>query len=94
MPTGKNVLHRCDNPPCCNPAHLFVGTVADNNEDKRRKSRHPHGVTHPLAKLTEDDVRAIRGLYPQMTQTAIAAQYGLDQTTVSEIVLRKKWRHI
>jgi hypothetical protein len=94
VPPDRYVLHACDNPPCCNPAHLFVGSIADNNADKRRKLRHPHGVTHPLAKLTEDDVRAIRGSYPRMTQTAIAKQYGLDQTTVSDICRRKIWRHI
>jgi hypothetical protein len=94
VPKGQNVLHRCDNPPCCNPSHLFAGSAAENNADKHRKNRHSHGTKHPLAKLTDDDVRAIRGMYPLLTQTAIARQYGIDQTTVSEIVLRKKWQHI
>jgi len=40
VPEGQNVLHRCDNPPCCNPSHLFVGSVAENNADKIRKGRH------------------------------------------------------
>ena len=42
IPPNVYVLHRCDNPPCCNPAHLWLGSAADNNSDKLRKDRHPH----------------------------------------------------
>lgn len=94
IPDGLCVLHHCDNRPCCNPDHLFVGTDADNNHDRHRKGRYPTGAAHPLAKLTDQDVREIRSSYPQMTQKSIAERYGLDQTTISEIVLRKKWKHV
>jgi hypothetical protein len=48
LPPGRYVLHHCDNPPCCNPAHLFVGTIADNNHDMIRKGRDnpAHGKAH------------------------------------------------
>jgi hypothetical protein len=90
------VLHRCDNPPCCNPAHLFLGTDADNSDDKVSKSRHPHGVTHGRAKLTEDDVRAIRATYAAepVSQMTLAALYGVNQTIISDVVLRRSWKHI
>jgi hypothetical protein len=94
VPPERYVLHRCDNPPCCNPAHLFLGTNADNMADKTAKGRHSHGAIHARSKLTDDDVRTIRGLYPQMTQAAIAKRYDMDQSTISNIVLRRIWRHI
>jgi hypothetical protein len=78
IPKGKRILHRCDNPCCVNPKHLFVGTDADNIADMVAKGRHPHGETHGsvtkpearprgeghgMAKLTDEDVREIRRLY-------------------------------
>ena len=67
IPEGLCVCHRCDNPPCCNPDHLFLGTRRDNNADKVAKGRqsfgerHSHrGSAHGQAKITEQDVVAIR----------------------------------
>lgn len=62
IPTGKFIRHRCDNPPCCNPNHLLIGTHADNMADKARRGRLViyHGANHVNAKLTEDEVRQIR----------------------------------
>lgn len=49
IPLGKVICHRCDNPPCCNPAHLFIGTASDNVRDAIAKKRlvHPSGTAHP-----------------------------------------------
>lgn len=91
---SRYVCHSCDNPSCVNPNHLWLGSAADNNEDKRAKLRHSHGASHGMAKISENDVRDIRGLYPQMSQQAIADRYGLHQTTVSDIIRGKIWTHI
>jgi hypothetical protein len=88
IPDGLCVLHRCDNPPCVNPAHLFLGTRADNNEDKKRKGRSArvHGEANPNAKLSDEDVAEIRRLRDEgRTQQAIADQFGITQVWVSQL---------
>jgi hypothetical protein len=52
MPAGLSVCHHCDNPPCCNPAHLFLGTAADNANDKARKGRTVNPLTDALKRRT------------------------------------------
>jgi hypothetical protein len=94
IPEGLYVCHTCDNPPCCNPAHLFVGTDADNQADKARKGRSTHGAKSRSAKLTESDVRIIRSLYPGMSQQAIADRFHVNQTIVSDIVRRVTWKRL
>lgn len=93
IPNGKLVLHRCDNPPCVNPMHLFLGTDADNAADKVRKRRHKWGEAHPLAKLTLHNVKAIRNLVLRfrMTQAAVAGLFGIGHSQVSRIVKAQKW---
>jgi hypothetical protein len=95
IPTGMCVCHRCDVRACINPDHLFVGTIADNNADMKAKGRHNAGERHGLSRLTEDQVREIRKLcLAGISQPEIASRYGLIQQTVSDIHLRKRWRHI
>lgn len=60
VPDGLEVLHSCDNPPCCNPAHLSIGTHKDNFSDAVQKGRVPHGEQHHAAKLTDTQVAEIR----------------------------------
>lgn len=96
IPPGLHVLHRCDNPPCCNPAHLWAGTDADNNADMiakgRKRWRASQGTAHGCAKLTDAQVLAIRSAPGK--QRDIAKEYGVSQTTVNYIKLRKLWTHL
>ncbi len=94
--SGMNACHRCDNPSCVNPAHLFIGTQADNVHDMQAKGRTGYsgsrGSKHPMAKLTESDVVAIRA--DKRSQTAIAADYGVSQSAIHLIKSRKEWKHV
>lgn len=102
IPAGLCVLHRCDNPPCCNPAHLFLGTIADNNRDMAEKGRaaktgKPLGEHNGNAKLSPDDVRAIRSLWTNPVrpkQRDIAARFGVDQQVVWSVIHRRTWAHV
>ena len=98
IPAGQLlVCHRCDNPPCVDGAHLFLGTAKDNFHDCLTKGRYtPKGTGNAAAKLTELEVIRIRELWSSgdWTQQAIANDFGLEQTTVSSIVLRKTWKHV
>lgn len=95
IPAGACVLHRCDNPPCCNPAHLFLGTQRDNFAYMVSKGRVRRGERTGTAKLTEDDVVDIRSVYAfGGTQKDIASVYRIARQTVSRVVLRQTWRHL
>lgn len=97
IPPGMHVLHRCDNPPCVNPAHLFLGTNADNSKDKIAKGRQrgPKGEAHPAAKLSDGDVVEIRRRWAAgETQAVIGRDFGATQAHVSQIVTMKTWRHL
>lgn len=91
IPEGLSVCHKCDNPPCVNPDHLFLGTTKDNMADAAQKGRKTRGSRMNTAKLTDEDVRRIRSLYPGRTQQSIADEYGVSQRLVSLIVRRESW---
>jgi|SRR5579875_1134712 len=95
---GVCVLHRCDNRLCVNPAHLFLGSQADNVRDMdakgRRVTRHLRHEQHPRAKLASADVAFIRERYAQggVTHRDLARKYGVDRTTVTAILRGVNWR--
>lgn len=93
---GMCVCHTCDTPDCVNPAHLFLGTNADNAADRDAKGRRraPRGELHVSAKLTDDQVREIRALRGRASQRVIADRFGVSDVLVSKIQLRKVWTHV
>lgn len=96
-PIGRNdvVMHTCDNPACCNPAHLTVGSLSDNTQDMIAKGRHftPwRGENAKHSKLTEDDVRAIRA--SPLGYRRLAKQYGVNRCTIGTIKRGQTWRHV
>ena len=100
VPPGLCVLHRCDNPPCVRPTHLFLGTIGDNNRDMHDKGRHRHGLgvqkgeLNYTAKLTEADVREIRRLQGSVPRRVLAKQYGVGPHHISDIWNHKAWKHL
>jgi len=90
------VCHHCDNPPCCNPAHLFTGSKADNNADMvskgRQKGGGARGERAPSAKLREEQVKEIRTLRGSDFVHVIAARFGVSRKTISNIWNSVTWR--
>lgn len=102
IPDGLLVCHRCDNPPCVNPAHLFLGTQVDNMRDCASKGRNGQqrdpclGERNGFSKLTERDVTVIRALHlwSGFSLSEIGAEYGVTKHAVHRIVKNKNWRHV
>jgi len=102
-PKKKHVMHSCDNPCCCNPAHLSLGTAKENAQDRMRKGRNADpaltkhvGEDHGRAKLTERLVVEMRKKAdrPGGNIAAIAREYGFNENTVRSAVRRKTWTHV
>lgn len=94
---GLCVCHRCDNPSCVRPDHLFLGTRADNNRDRESKGRgnHAKGERVHSAKIDADGVRKIREMRAQgLSQQKIADALGLSQVSVGRVLLGKTWKHV
>jgi hypothetical protein len=95
IPDGLQVCHTCDNPPCINPEHLFLGTAADNAADKVAKNRQDRGEQIPWSVLTEESVRHIRVRRAAGdTLQSLADQFGCTLQNIARIVARKTWRHV
>lgn len=96
IPDGMKVLHKCDNPPCCNPKHLFIGTQLDNIKDRDEKGRQvaPKGEENGNCKLSDDQVAEIRRRYQYGSRingtVALAKEFGASQPQISNIVLNKQ----
>lgn len=95
IPPGLVVCHKCDNPPCTNPEHLFLGTRKDNSDDCTAKGRWSRGSRKYNSRVTEMDVANIRSL--SATGTArkdLAASFGVCKATIDHIISRRNWRHV
>lgn len=102
-PGAMMVCHKCDNPPCCNPAHLFLGTAKDNNQDRTRKARTVRGEAISLSKLTVSQVLEIRQRDASRkrgrgSRSRLFHQLGLEfnvhPNTISDIVYGITWKHL
>lgn len=95
IPAGLCVCHKCDNPPCVNPDHLFLGTNADNMRDKTLKGRQRRGEDVPTAKLTNKTVLLIRKARRDGGKVIdIGLQFGVNAACVSSIANGRKWAHV
>lgn len=103
LSTGKKpaqhlgVLHRCDNPSCCNPHHLFLGTQLDNVRDMAAKGRRVNhlGEDHGRSVLTTADVKIIRATpFRRGAFTELAERLGVAKNTIGDIYRRRTWRHV
>jgi hypothetical protein len=106
IPEKLLVLHTCDNPPCVNPEHLWVGTIKENMQDMAKKGRsyfqthadkilRRKGINHPRSKLTDKIVIEMRQLSKSgMTNRALGIKFNISEYTVSGIILGKEWKHV
>lgn len=99
IPDGMCVLHKCDNPKCINPDHLFLGTQFENIKDMLSKNRHGHGVNEGMkganAKLSDEDVFWIRKQeYSWKNCHEIAEKFGISPFSIYRIFKRQTWKHL
>ncbi len=96
IPDFLHVLHRCDNPACVRPEHLFLGTQRDNVADMDAKGRrgevNMRGERHPQARLTEADVRLIRSSLEH--RSVLARRFGVTGQAITDVRRRKSWKHV
>ncbi|MDD4280094.1 MAG: HNH endonuclease [Candidatus Sumerlaeales bacterium] len=98
IPDGMCICHRCDNPGCVNPTHLFLGTKLDNAKDRERKGRGVHNFSHGCgdkssrAKLTWNQVNKIREKWENgATQASLAEEFEVTRPTINQIVHYRTW---
>lgn len=96
IPEGLLVCHECDVRACVNPAHFFLGTCADNNEDMRQKGRQSRGEKAPCVVLTESQVREIRARHASHSvgARALSREFGVCRSNVYAILSRETWAHV
>ena len=97
IPQGMFILHRCDNPPCVNPAHLFLGTAMMNVADMEAKGRghRARGEAAGKAKLTEDQVRYLRSpAAADIPNPVLAREFGVSTPVIWRTKARRIWKHV
>lgn len=97
LPEGYILCHRCDNPGCVNPGHLFVGTHKDNARDRDSKGRRrpPVGTRNGMARLTEQQVRDIHdGASQSVPVKELSMRFGVSETQITRIVRGQSWSHV
>ena len=98
IPKGMNVCHRCDNPKCANPEHLFIGTQLDNIKDRVNKKRcgDHKGVANGRAKLSEKKVQLSRHIFSNcnITKASLGKMFGVSDVQICNIINNKSWSHI
>jgi len=95
IPDDLCVLHKCDNPPCVRPSHLFLGTRAENIADKTAKGRQDKGVQIHFARLNPDKVREARAMFASGSlHREIAERFGVHPATITYLLNGKTWRHV
>ena len=105
LPKGSVIAHRCDNPPCCNPHHLFCGTARDNIVDKMLKGRQARGDVMSVvtrgsrngrSKLSEADVRSIKKSLNEgrVSMASLAREYGVTRPLIGHIAYGRLWGHV
>lgn len=97
IPDGKNVLHKCDNPSCVNPDHLFLGTQADNAGDMLSKSRSARGESASKSKLTPEQVSEIKKTYRKgrhgFGSPSLAVKFGVSCQSILQIIRGNSWKY-
>lgn len=89
---GRMVCHECDNPPCINPRHLWLGSHQENIDDASQKFRMHFGESHGLAKLTDEKVREIRNSKEKGVD--LAKKFGVSSSCISTVKSGRRWPHI
>lgn len=96
IPKGLYVLHHCNNPPCCNPNHLYAGTQKDNMKQMIVDGHSCVGEKHPMGKLRGEDILKIKKLYStgRYTLKEIGIMFGTSDKNIHLIKSNKRWKHI
>ncbi|MFF8910580.1 HNH endonuclease family protein [Streptomyces olivaceoviridis] len=94
-PPGKEGCHTCDNPPCCNPAHVYYGSRQQNVDDMWQRDRGRRGNRHRSARLSEAQVVGIRVRFAAgETTPALAAEFGVSEGCITDVVNGRNWKHV
>lgn len=86
--------HSCDNPPCCNPAHILDGTQIDNVADMMQRGRVARGARASRVVLTEESVREIKASLGLKSMASLAREYGVAPSTIDGIARGKNWKYV